>query len=625
MSKVVISLDLDAFYCAVEQHYDPTLAGDVPFIVYQKNCVATLSYAARNLGLKKLSTVSEAVKKVPGIRLVNGESLAKYRAEGKKILDFVSGLFGGCVPMERLGLEELRIDITKVVDYNMENLRNTGLLDIIRNSGAEVGDESPEGIYLFMTDGDTPTNDSGISGRRVIGGGGGLDGSEADIDKTPSSDPFFCENFFFNVPAKVFPLDRNNALPTFTDSEEHLRCYIGGQLASYIMERLSMDMGYNCSIGLGPNKTIAKMACSLNKPKGLTIVLPEHVQDYLDSTFVSAIPGFGHKTVRRIAEDIAFSDRPGNGLFSTFKRENENPTSAAPIRDSRTPTPDSPLATNSNEAKLSSVEVSPPTLQKPVSIEASPSSNKPVSVETSPSSKKPISTIKSSGGVEKLELHALMDREFGRHLTVYDVRTNLHRTDFVRLFGQKQGSVLWDLMHGIDNSPVKQASDIPTQISIEDTYKRIDTFELVKEAIVSLTNSLLYQIHCDLIDSGDLTWRVFPTTFRLTMSRGDFNPYAVRKSKSTRLPPSFFDEMLSISSTPDPTPLSYEVLSRKLFQDPILALYNQLSTARAGEKLNVRLLNVAVTNFDPTRPTATRSKPSSRQSRGVMDRFLNLK
>ena len=74
---------MDAFYCAVEQHYDATLTDDTAFLVYQKNCITTLSYAARNLGLKKLGTVSDAVKTFPGIRFVNGDSLAKYRSEGK--------------------------------------------------------------------------------------------------------------------------------------------------------------------------------------------------------------------------------------------------------------------------------------------------------------------------------------------------------------------------------------------------------------------------------------------------------------------------------------------------------------------------------------------------------------
>jgi DNA polymerase IV (DinB-like DNA polymerase) len=54
--------------------------------------------------------------------------------------------------------------------------------------------------------------------------------------------------------------------------------------------------GLGCSVGIGPNKLIAKIAAGLNKPDGLTIVRPENVQGFLDPLAVRVIPGVGPKS-----------------------------------------------------------------------------------------------------------------------------------------------------------------------------------------------------------------------------------------------------------------------------------------------------------------------------------------
>ncbi|WP_292484580.1 DNA polymerase IV [Methanohalobium sp.] len=51
-----------------------------------------------------------------------------------------------------------------------------------------------------------------------------------------------------------------------------------------------------CSIGIAPNKTIAKIASDYNKPDGLTAIKPEEVENFLSPLPVSKIPGVGKKT-----------------------------------------------------------------------------------------------------------------------------------------------------------------------------------------------------------------------------------------------------------------------------------------------------------------------------------------
>jgi len=54
--------------------------------------------------------------------------------------------------------------------------------------------------------------------------------------------------------------------------------------------------GLTCSIGLGPNKLVAKIASDFKKPDGLTVVEPSEVQDFLDPLPIRVIPGIGPKT-----------------------------------------------------------------------------------------------------------------------------------------------------------------------------------------------------------------------------------------------------------------------------------------------------------------------------------------
>jgi DNA polymerase IV (DinB-like DNA polymerase) len=55
-----------------------------------------------------------------------------------------------------------------------------------------------------------------------------------------------------------------------------------------------------CSVGVGPNKMIAKIASDFNKPNGLTLVEEEKVLDFLAPLNVGKIPGIGPKTQARL-------------------------------------------------------------------------------------------------------------------------------------------------------------------------------------------------------------------------------------------------------------------------------------------------------------------------------------
>jgi DNA polymerase IV (DinB-like DNA polymerase) len=67
-----------------------------------------------------------------------------------------------------------------------------------------------------------------------------------------------------------------------------------------IKDEIKRQERITCSIGVRPNKLIAKIASKFQKPDGLTVVRPKDVQDFVFPLDVSRIPGIGEKTTEAL-------------------------------------------------------------------------------------------------------------------------------------------------------------------------------------------------------------------------------------------------------------------------------------------------------------------------------------
>jgi DNA polymerase IV len=71
-------------------------------------------------------------------------------------------------------------------------------------------------------------------------------------------------------------------------------------IARRIKRRIRELTGLSASVGVAPNKLVAKIASELDKPDGLTVVSTERVRAVLDPLSVRRLPGLGRKTGARV-------------------------------------------------------------------------------------------------------------------------------------------------------------------------------------------------------------------------------------------------------------------------------------------------------------------------------------
>jgi DNA polymerase IV (DinB-like DNA polymerase) len=71
-------------------------------------------------------------------------------------------------------------------------------------------------------------------------------------------------------------------------------------LAQKIKEDVKNQLNISFSVGVGPNKLVAKIVCDSQKPDGLTVVKPEEVTGFLLSLPVDRLIGVGRKIATKM-------------------------------------------------------------------------------------------------------------------------------------------------------------------------------------------------------------------------------------------------------------------------------------------------------------------------------------
>ncbi|KAI0389204.1 hypothetical protein F5Y17DRAFT_449922 [Xylariaceae sp. FL0594] len=255
--RIILHFDYDCFYASVFENENPSLKS-LPVGIKQKSILATCNYVARGRGVRKLMLASDAVRVCPDLVLLNGEDLTRFRAASKRLWSLLRAhSWNGRV--ERLGLDEVFLDVTDIVEYNRELLNPHALTD-----------------SFFQLDRADPVKGFAFDGSRFCG------------CVEPSS-----------------TLGRQAGM----DLEEphSVALMLASHLAGYLRRKLDEDLGYTSSSGISTSKLLAKLAASVHKPNNQTTLLTTvegAVQTFMDAHTLRQVPGIGMRTGQAIEEHI---------------------------------------------------------------------------------------------------------------------------------------------------------------------------------------------------------------------------------------------------------------------------------------------------------------------------------
>jgi DNA polymerase IV len=115
MQRKILHIDLDAFFCSVEENAVPSLRGK-PFAVGgrpdQRGVVASCSYAARMYGVHSAMPMGQALRVCPDLIIVSGRH-GDYGKISHQVMDYLETL----TPMvEQVSIDEAFLDLSDLPD-----------------------------------------------------------------------------------------------------------------------------------------------------------------------------------------------------------------------------------------------------------------------------------------------------------------------------------------------------------------------------------------------------------------------------------------------------------------------------------------------------------------------------
>ncbi|XP_030382531.1 DNA polymerase eta [Scaptodrosophila lebanonensis] len=272
--RVILLVDMDCFFCQVEEKEDPQRRGK-PLAVVQYNPwrgggIIAVNYEARAKGVTRHMRGDEAKDLCPDIILCKVPNLrekadtSKYRDAGKEVANVLQRF---TQLLERASVDEAYLDVTDAVNKRMEELQKGSFA------------LQPQELVNTFAVGYTNIGDF--------------------VNKITNN---YLTNPYIDDERLQLLYDHND-LPAVRVSD--LRLLIGAWIAGEVRAAVKAETGYECSAGIAHNKILAKLAAGMNKPNKQTILPLSEIPALFDTLPVGKIKGLGGKFGEDVCERLS--------------------------------------------------------------------------------------------------------------------------------------------------------------------------------------------------------------------------------------------------------------------------------------------------------------------------------
>ena len=121
------------------------------------------------------------------------------------------------------------------------------------------------------------------------------------IDNGPHHNIRDCAEFAALLREYTDWIEWGNGYAILDVTDNKLDIPFGTRVAKMIKSDIKRQLGWSVSVGLAPSKFVARLAMERQRPDGLTVVLPEQVEDFLADVPIDRLPGVGAITRQQFA------------------------------------------------------------------------------------------------------------------------------------------------------------------------------------------------------------------------------------------------------------------------------------------------------------------------------------
>ncbi|KAM3939241.1 DNA polymerase kappa [Leptodactylus fuscus] len=272
LSRIIVHVDMDAFYAAVEMRDNPELK-DKPMAVGSMSMLSTSNYLARRFGVRAAMPGFIAKRLCPNLYIVPA-NFDKYRAVSKEIREIFSEYDPNFLP---LSLDEAYLDITDHLEERLtwpEERRKY----IVRAGNTE--DKNP------------PT---GMENTNAKG----------EPEESLCTSPVLFEDSPTFLPDQCLNLSKQDTELENKENPQEKVFVFGTSAEEAVREmrfRIEQKTTLTASAGIAPNMMLAKVCSDRNKPNGQYIIPHDRqaVMDFIKDLPIRKVPGIGKVTEKML-------------------------------------------------------------------------------------------------------------------------------------------------------------------------------------------------------------------------------------------------------------------------------------------------------------------------------------